>query len=135
MRGVTWTQSDPDSGRFLAQEASGNSHEFVARLDQLATREVFYVEVRESGTEYPLLTVGCDGSTAAVQRFVDGSIQVLESNEDDTAPPKAEFAILVMNELATFDIAFWCSRARALDILKAFVEGESLESVGTWQAL
>jgi hypothetical protein len=130
---LSWTATDPASGRISTQRHSG-ARDYISRMEALLALGEGYSEVSCGDQLYPRVSVTFRGAYGVIahwssseQMFLllgDGII----SNDETVSVPEFEGD-------TQYTGAFVSSRQRAWDAVKKFIGSGSVDGIGQWVEL
>jgi hypothetical protein len=120
-----------ESGHFHAVERPVDPDNLLRLFDQLVGIEQGYLEVRSTGHEFPLITVGLRDGFAVIH-CASASDQMALLLGDGSVPPEETVQVPIMDELATFTGGFVLNAARARKVLEDFVDSGNPATLGKW---
>ncbi|WUD74220.1 hypothetical protein OG937_22260 [Streptomyces sp. NBC_00510] len=131
---VMWAATAPESGRFSAFERRSDVAALAERFGELRTRGQGYVEVRLSGSGFPLLALGFRGDQAVIHLFDDADRSSLLCG-DGTAAADAVVEVPVMDDLVVFSGDFVLAVDRAWLLVRTFIQAGAPGELGEWREL
>lgn len=131
---VWWTATDLESRQFSAIERSSNVADLTDHFTALRSRGQGYLEVRLSGGEFPLLTIGFQDDQAVIHLFDDAEKSSLLVG-DATATADAVVQVPIMDDLAVFSGDCVLAVDRAWALVHHFILTGAPGELGQWRAL
>ncbi|MEU0909839.1 hypothetical protein [Streptomyces althioticus] len=131
---VSWTATDPGSGRFSATERRSDIADLTDRFAALRSHGQGYLEVRLPHSEFPLLTLGFRDDQAVIHLF-DAADKSSLFVGDGTAAADAVVQVPVMDDLAAFSGDCVLAVDRAWALVRNFVQDRAPGELGEWRGL
>ncbi|MEV6989122.1 hypothetical protein AB0N87_07745 [Streptomyces sp. NPDC093228] len=128
---VMWAATALESGQFSAFERRSDAGDLADHFNELRTRGQGYLEVRLSGSEFPLLTLGFQGDQAVIHLFDDAERSSLLIG-DGTASADAIVEVPVMDDVAAFSGDFVLAVDRAWGLVCTFLQAVAPGELGEW---
>ncbi|MEU6706225.1 hypothetical protein [Streptomyces wuyuanensis] len=119
---MTWTATALGSGRFSAVERCSGVREWADHFNELRSRGGGYLEVRLSGSAFPLMTLGFQGDQAVIHLFEDADKSTLLVGDGIAAAADAVVHVPIMDDRAAFSGDFVMTADRAWATLRAFIQ-------------
>lgn len=129
-----WAATSPESGWFRAGETCSGAAELADRLNALRDRGQGYLEVWLQGREFPMLTLGFQGSRAVMHLF-EGADRVSLLVGDGTAAVDDMVDVPIMDEPAAFTGEFVLGVDRAWALVRDFIRTGAGRGAGEWREL
>ncbi|MER5618239.1 hypothetical protein [Streptomyces sp. NPDC002215] len=128
---VQWTATALESGRLSAIERCTDLAVLSAHFNALRSGGQGYLEVRLSGSEFPLLTLGFQDDQAVIHLFDDAGRSSLLVG-DGTAAADSVVQVPIMDDLAVISGNFVLAVDRAWALLRNFIQEGSPGELGEW---
>lgn len=132
--GMLWTATDLESRRFSAIERNSDVGELTDHFTALRSRGQGYLEVRVSGSGFPVLTLGFQDDQAVVHLFVDAERSFLLVG-DGSAAADAVVRVPIMDDLAVFSGECVLAVDRAWAFVRNFIQAGRPGELGEWREL
>lgn len=128
---VQWSATGLESGRFTAIDRFTDLADLSAHFNALRSGGQGYLEVRLSGSEFPLLTLGFQDDQAVVHLFNDADRCSLLAG-DGTAAADSVVQVPILDDVALFSGDFVLAVDRAWALLGNFIQAGSPCELGEW---
>lgn len=128
---VTWAATAPGSGRFSAVERRSDVRDLADHFNALRSGGKGYLEVRQSGSAYPLLKLSFRGDHAVIHRFDDAERSSLLLGDGITAADVL-VDVPVMDDLAAFSGTYVLTVDRAWGLVRGFIHSGTPHILGEW---
>ena len=131
---VSWTATNPESRQFSATERSSDVADLTDHFTALRSGGQGYLEVRLSGGEFPLLTLGFQDDQAVIHLF-DAAEKSSLLVGDGTAAADAVVQVPIMDDLAVFSGDYVVAVDRAWALVRNFIQTGAPGELGEWREL
>ncbi len=123
------TSGEPIRFHGLEQELAGDALEMA--LVEFLALDRGYLELRLSGQDYPVLTMGFDSQLAVIDCFRSQD-QMALLHGDGSKEAYEVVHVPVYDEFASFTGAFAMTLGRARETLLRFARGTPITALGQW---
>ncbi|MFJ4487386.1 hypothetical protein ACIP3D_34130 [Streptomyces longwoodensis] len=129
---VSWTATDPASRQFSATERTTHIADLTDHFTALRSQGQGYLEIRQHGDEFPLLTLGFLNDQAVIHLFDTAEKPSLLIG-DGTTPADTAVHVPIMDDLAAFSGDNIVAVDRAWTLIRHFTQTGTPGAPGEWR--
>lgn len=130
---LSWTASEPGSGRISAERRSSDD-DYMSRMEELLALGEGYSEVSCDDQLYPRVSLAFRAAYGVVAHWTSSEQMLLLLGDGIIAHDQTVFVPALEGD-AKYTGAFVSSRERAWDVVKRFIRSGSVNEVGQWVEL